>query len=592
VAATQVADGLELFRRFKTNDLPWGEEGLPPVEAGEDSDYALLVGALRSLEYAVDAVGDALLAESVHHAVQGNPLRSAAVMDATSWAEAPPPELEFVRTPRTGVGLTHRLVLAGGIPGPDDDLPGWSMLGAWQARGRYEPALNALAARLLPVPNTVHCRVSWVAEDAPPYLDFIPLSALLLSPLDLLALAEDGEIEGSELWLRFVEAARDNPPGDVDREIGWIDFEADQSWGADRLSVKEMLEVARAVRELFLGARPLSEADLAAPEDEPPAAVGDELAGRVSAAVTELEGLLAELVPGDPASWVPMRKVAGFGVPGAFTLERPGADQVRAVADEVTRRLAEVERMNDAFHRAEASAAVRRAHDASALQVLFGGGFRAVAPLVAAPRPELAAALADSLFLQDGDPLAAETWLQRASRVRAGAGRLHTARTYAEAIRFGGAAPLRVAQLPYPAAERGQVRWLGLEGDANATGTRLSLVVDGPVDPQAPLAGLVVDEWVEVVPGAEETTGLAVHFDAPNARPPQAILIAVPADGAAQWTGDALLETLEEALDLALVRAVDPDSITEVGQFLPAAYFSLNVDGQAPSTDFLPLARS
>ena len=42
----------------------------------------------------------------------------------------------------------------------------------------------------------------------------------------------------------------------------------------------------------------------------------------------------------------------------------------------------------------------------------------------------------------------------------------------------------------------------------------------------------------------EETTGLGFHFDAPGARPPQSILLAVPADPAAQnWTLDGLRRT-------------------------------------------------
>ncbi len=56
-------------------------------------------------------MSDALLAESVHQAVQGNPTRTASTLDAIAAGEAPPPELDVVRTPRTGIALTHRLVM-------------------------------------------------------------------------------------------------------------------------------------------------------------------------------------------------------------------------------------------------------------------------------------------------------------------------------------------------------------------------------------------------------------------------------------------------------------------------------------------------
>ena len=66
--------------------------------------------ARRSLDDAVDAVSDALMAESVYQVVRGNPLRAASTVESIAGGETPPPELEVVRTPRTGIALTHRLV--------------------------------------------------------------------------------------------------------------------------------------------------------------------------------------------------------------------------------------------------------------------------------------------------------------------------------------------------------------------------------------------------------------------------------------------------------------------------------------------------
>ena len=40
------------------------------------------------------------------------------------------------------------------------------------------------------------------------------------------------------------------------------------------------------------------------------------------------------------------------------------------------------------------------------------------------------------------------------------------------------------------------------------------------------MAGLLIDEWTERVPAPSETTGVAFHFDEPESRPPQAILLA------------------------------------------------------------------
>ena len=101
-----------------------------------------------------------------------------------------------------------------------------------------------------------------------------------------------------------------------------------------------------------------------------------------------------------------------------------------------------------------------------------------------------------------------------------------------------------------------------------------------------PLAGLLVDEWVEVVPNTTETTGIAFQYDQPNAAPPQTILIAVPPDVTVPWTVWSLQQVLLETLDLARIRAVDPDALDEVGHYLPALYFAVNMANQTVSTDF------
>ena len=104
------------------------------------------------------------------------------------------------------------------------------------------------------------------------------------------------------------------------------------------------------------------------------------------------------------------------------------------------------------------------------------------------------------------------------------------------------------------------------------------------------LAGLYIDEWMESIPSLEETTGLGFHFDAPGARPPQAILLAVPADSAAPaWTLDALLGTVQEALALAKLRAVRPKDLEGLGLILPGIYLSTNYERDVPSVNFSQL---
>ena len=111
---------------------------------------------LDALANSVDALSDALLAESAHHVVLGNPSRAAATLDALERGEAPPPELEVIRTPRTGSAFTHRVVAL--FPGTPATIADWTAT----FRSLAEPFLNAWAAKLLGNPDRVRCVVERV----------------------------------------------------------------------------------------------------------------------------------------------------------------------------------------------------------------------------------------------------------------------------------------------------------------------------------------------------------------------------------------------------------------------------------------------
>src|SRR4030095_10702090 len=96
---------------------------LPPFDLN-NTDFKAIQNELVLLEEAVDSVADALLAETVHQVVRGNPLRAASTVESIAGGEAPPPELEVVRTPRTGIALTHRLVVL--FSGDPALPPGWA----------------------------------------------------------------------------------------------------------------------------------------------------------------------------------------------------------------------------------------------------------------------------------------------------------------------------------------------------------------------------------------------------------------------------------------------------------------------------------
>jgi hypothetical protein len=116
-----------------------------------------------------------------------------------------------------------------------------------------------------------------------------------------------------------------------------------------------------------------------------------------------------------------------------------------------------------------------------------------------------------------------------------------------------------VAQLPH----RPGSPWVGGEFPADPPqGEGLSLCIVNAAAASGPVqAGLMLDDWTETVPSDRETTGVAFNFNRPNAVAPQALLVAVPPVLRGHWTWDDLVGSIHEALDLAKLRAVEPDAL-------------------------------
>jgi hypothetical protein len=108
----------------------------------------------------------------------------------------------------------------------------------------------------------------------------------------------------------------------------------------------------------------------------------------------------------------------------------------------------------------------------------------------------------------------------------------------------------------------------------------------GEPDADRGVAVLVVDEFVEVVPAPTTTTALSFEFDAPGARPPQTILLAVPPAPGTPWTVDSLAGVIGETLDLAKIRMVDLSAVAWAGRFVPTIYVT---DGDVAGGLDLPM---
>jgi hypothetical protein len=145
---------------------------------------------------------------------------------------------------------------------------------------------------------------------------------------------------------------------------------------------------------------------------------------------------------------------------------------------------------------------------------------------------------------------------------------------------------LLLGQVPAPA--KLPDRWLALPIDpANPPQkgrVALACVVNGDATTATAYAGLMMEEWLERIPGTQGSSAVAFNFAEPSARAPNALLLAVCPNEQEVWDDAMLQAILSETLQLAKIRTVDLASVGTVGQILPALYFALNLQGATIST--------
>src|SRR5262249_47762693 len=133
---------------------------------------------------------------------------------------------------------------------------------------------------------------------------------------------------------------------------------------------------------------------------------------------------------------------------------------------------------------------------------------------------EIDRAMADPGLLS-GDTRAPMRWLQQVTEVRSRLSAWRRLRLYTRTL--GGSTPEpAVAHFPHIAGPGGAALPFRTPA-ARPPGGSLSPLLHrmAPPAPNAPWAGLVLDEWTEVFPADTVDTALAFHYDNPRSEAPQ-----------------------------------------------------------------------
>jgi hypothetical protein len=493
---------------------------MPP----RDEDRAAIEAAVDELDALHDAVGDLLLAESVHQVIGGDLVRAGVTLDAIQRGTPPPKQFDVIATPRPGTTLPHRLVASCGAAGP---ARGWPR-GPAHGRGATARVLERWVARWLGDPTQVRAFVTWPGTSARIEL---ALAELELGALDLVAAA--GTADGLTPWLRY--HADRKRPDDVPAETAPI---------IDSGAIAEVVAVARALGRLLGYARGLLPDELADDaaiepiESAPPPA----LAAAITALRVAADRALAAVAGDDRRK--ALLTLAGFGIAAVPATAHGDVDGLVSLA------------------RAAASEARGRADAAEAPDItarerwrrLFGEAMPWLFPLDAATIRALPTTSDRATRRRD------RALLRRVGLVRAGAGAADAALVTAAALGTINGLPICSG----PLAERG---------------TMIAIAIDDA----PPVAAIAIDDWTETVPAPSAITGLALHHDRPNAQAPQCILLAVtPKDS---WTLDDLVATVRETLGLAAIRMLPPAAVAAIHPALPAVWLAVNPTGDAIGVD-------
>jgi hypothetical protein len=623
IAASNVVDGYALLEAYNKQSYPYGITGFPADGAVEAT---AIIATLTELADAMDSIGDLALGESVYQIVQGNYERGGAAMKSISEAKEPF-NPQIVDTPRKGAAITNRILL--NLETETDDKPWGDTL---SPAATAEKGLNKWIATFIPDPSLVKCIVEATYTDGTTGEDVlvtadVSLSDLELQPIDLVLMT--GKTFGtgaSELEKRIVYHFKKTTPVLTDAIVATIRFrDRREDWDATVIGFFELIPLVANLRNIITQCRASHALDL-----QPPAGAqlttnnnrkGYDVAditnssnnGRLNVAYTALEQAGTDLSAAAATAatysaenfntWRDkLFAVAGFGIAEAIPGSLAGfsaaeyailAAQTTAIEATIAVRLDAARVLLDTPASAselspDATAAEIMLDESmkteslitsytNAAQLLLGASFNLLPRYLLENSTDVQTALANSTSLisyATNDlhiPFIAAEWLQGVAKVRKRAADLDEAIMYAQNL-CNADTVLTPVQLPLDAAPH----WVAVEFPASMKIEQdmvsITCIQPGVYDPAALQCGILVDEWTELIPVKQETTGIAFHYDQPNAMPPQSLLLAVTPEIKGNWNWQDLMDILNDTLDRAKTRAVEPDQVdnTAYAQFLPA----------------------
>ncbi|MBX2984908.1 MAG: hypothetical protein KF882_02925 [Bacteroidia bacterium] len=571
--------------------------GIPQAE--EDAIEA----ELDRLAETFDAISDVCLAEAVYCLVQNNYEKAGAITDALKSGKLITQELDFLKTPLTGSILTQRYALIldkESIDGIKEEIEGiWG--GNITPRLQAEPYLSKLVAQFIPNPESVLCKVQCQPPEGAGYDVSFSLADLGLQPLDIISVfPEELANDTSELarLIRYKVKKQENLPHNTEISVLYNNPLQPGTPVSDPVSFSEALPLIKRIKKLLAASRPLRPEDFIAsnsaiPEEAEITYERAEFFVRIEAVRESLENLKTALNNAIVALGILENNFASeinelrdcileawaFNIMDAAPIEyatetdtaaknallEQGAIAVKAL----DRKLTDTKELWKNFEDNEYINSDTALRDLQHIaKIIFGDAF-ACAPLfkfINKPEMQQAWEHRDDLIDELADrEMEIEKWFQGLTKVRSNLRELDIVQSLGESL-FSLENHREPVQLPFTEDDR----WMAIKQDnMDYSHDKTSVVISfGHISPTPSLdhtswqTGLLIDEWVEVIPAKEEVSGLAFNYDQPNTKAPNCLLYTVTPEETGSWTWAKLLGSVNETFYLAKQRNVSPDELS------------------------------
>jgi hypothetical protein len=559
--------------------------------------YDNVIDEIDRMADAFDALGDLAVSESVYQIVQGNHVKAAAVLNALAQGKTIP-QPEVIDTLRSGTVVTHRVLyqMPTFVSAGQNNFtapPGWE--GNATPRAQAEPSLNYWLGRLLGPMVQYKCVVTRQTLSGGSTNFIYTMESPNWQPIDLLCLSGGADEMRDYIRQHYTRAVTNDVHVTVDFTTRHSSFtENDKTFD-------ELFILLRHLCNLLGSARCAGAGDLR-PAAETVASINPgqfdtgEYNSRITRALNALrnfnttvaqETFMVPILNGTMAPAQVVLSNADFnrvlsylnqavllGIPNAMgsaagLVKTGNRYYTQALEQLYTVYKESKKRETDALaHQAgiAGSTPAGQVEKLSDLAKLCFGRNMITLPVFMPPN---LTDLRNQLNFPDSTRLTRftgrltmEDWLQSIGKVRARMKDLQ--QTNYTADMYGSVIPsIQPVQLPY----RNGDYWLGMSYPSSYTPAedKLSLVLinEKALTQQSWQSGLVLDEWLEIIPAKQETTGLVFNYDQPNATAPQSILLAVVPSANLNWTWDDLVHTIIDTVEMSKIRAVEPDHLSK-----------------------------